>query len=113
VLLALGALALVAGTASEIWSITDQRSVLAIVMFTVAGLAIGHLLGGPNHDHSVVLALSTACRHPAIALAIAAANFPGQRFVAILLLCLIVNAIAGVPYLIWQRRPPARAVRTA
>ena len=39
-----------------------------------AGLLAGHLMGGPDPDHSVVLARSSACRHPAIALSIAAAT---------------------------------------
>jgi len=79
-------------------------TVAAMVIFVVAGLAIGHLLGGPDPDHSMVLALSAACRHPAIALAIAAANFPNLRFGAIILLYVLVNGVAAIPYLTWQKR---------
>ena len=43
------------------------------------GTRCGPRAGRPNPDNSVVLALSTACRHPAIALSIAAANFPEER----------------------------------
>jgi BASS family bile acid:Na+ symporter len=63
-----------------------------------------HLLAGPDPDHSVVLALSTACRHPAIALSIASANFPGEHFAGTIILYLIVNTIAGLLYLAWVRR---------
>lgn len=58
------------------WAFIGSSTVLAMAMFTVAGLAIGHLLGGPDPDHAVVLGLSTACRHPAIAFGFASANFP-------------------------------------
>jgi bile acid:Na+ symporter, BASS family len=113
VLLPLAVLVLVSGALSAIWALIGNGTVLAMVVFTVAGLAIGHVLGGPNPDHSVVLALSTACRHPAIALTIATANFPNQRFGAIILLYLIVNTVVGFPYVAWQRRQIAQAVRPA
>jgi BASS family bile acid:Na+ symporter len=112
VLLPLAVLVLVSGALPAIWALVGNGTVLAMVVFTVAGLAIGHVLGGPNPDHSVVLALSTACRHPAIALAIATANFPNEKFGPIMLLYLIVNAVVGIPYLAWQRRQIARAVRS-
>jgi bile acid:Na+ symporter, BASS family len=113
VLLPLGALVLIIGALPQMWALIGNGTLLAFAIFTVVGLAVGHVLGGPNPDHSVVLALSTACRHPAIALSIAAANFPAQRFGAAILLYLIVSAIVGLPYLAWQERQAAGAVRTA
>jgi BASS family bile acid:Na+ symporter len=113
VLLLVGVLALVAAALPEMWALIGNGNVLGIVIFTVVGLAIGHILGGPNPDHSTVLALSTACRHPAVALSLAAANFPDQRFAATIVLYLIVSAIVGIPYLVWQRRQAAGAVRAA
>jgi BASS family bile acid:Na+ symporter len=104
VLLPLAVVALVAGGFSEIWAAAGNGTVLAIVIFTVAGLAIGHVLGGPDPDHSAVLALSTACRHPAMALAIATTVIPDKRFGATILLYLLVNIVAGLPYILWQRR---------
>ena len=104
VLLPLAVVALVAGAFSEIWAAMGNGTVLAIVVFTVAGLAIGHVLGGPDPDHSAVLALSTACRHPAMALAIATTAIPDQRFGATILLYLLVNIVAGLFYILWQRR---------
>jgi BASS family bile acid:Na+ symporter len=107
VLLPVAVVVLVAGALPAIWAAVGDGTVLAMVVFTIAGLAIGHLLGGPDRHHSVVLALSTACRHPAIALTIAAANYPQYQFGAIILLYLLVNGIAGFPYLKWQQRPAA------
>jgi BASS family bile acid:Na+ symporter len=111
VLLPLGSLALIIGVLPAVWALIGNGNVLAIVIFTVAGLAIGHVLGGPDPDHSLVLALSTACRHPAIALSIASSNFPDERFGATIVLYLIVNAIVGKPYMAWQERRSAEAVR--
>jgi BASS family bile acid:Na+ symporter len=103
VLLPLAVLVLLAGTWRAVWDAIGEGAVIAMVVFVAAGLLVGHLLGGPDPEHSVVLALSSACRHPAIALSIATANFPDEHFAGVILLYLIVNAIAGLPYLAWQR----------
>ena len=107
------ALLLLFSVLPAIWALIGDGTVLGIAIFTVTGLGIGHLLGGPNPAHSVVLAFSTACRHPAIALAIAATNFPDEHFGATILLYLLVSVIVGIPYLMWQRRQLAGGVREA
>ena len=74
--------------------------------FVIVGLTIGHFLGGPKHRTS--LALSTATRHPGIALALAQANFPAEKLVAAaVLLYLIVNALVSIPFLLWTKRRQA------
>jgi len=86
-------------------SLVGNGTIVAIVAFTLAGLAAGHLLGGSNPDDRAVLALATASRHPGVALAIASTNFPGQKLVpAALLLYLIVSALVSIPYVIWRQR---------
>jgi BASS family bile acid:Na+ symporter len=76
--------------------------------FVVVGLTVGHALGGPDGGHRLVLALSTASRHPAIALAIARANFPDEPYLgATMLLYLLVSVLLGVPYQVWQKRRTA------
>jgi BASS family bile acid:Na+ symporter len=112
VLLPVAVLALLSGALSSMWAAIGSGALVAMLIFTVAGLAVGHVLGGPDPGHAVVLALSTACRHPAIALTIAATNFPNLQFGPIMLLYLVVNAIAGIPYVKWQRRR-AGTVRAA
>jgi BASS family bile acid:Na+ symporter len=105
VLLPLALLVLLAGAAPALLALIGQGGILiAMVVFLAIGLAVGHVLGRPDRNHSVVLALSTACRHPAIALSIAAANFPEESFGAIILLYVLLGAIVGVPYLAWNRR---------
>jgi bile acid:Na+ symporter, BASS family len=103
VLLIAGVLVLIAATWRAVWSATGEATVLAIVVFVLAGLVIGHWLGGPRPEHASVLALSTASRHPAIALAIASANYPGEKFAPTLILYLILCTILVIPYIKWQR----------
>src|SRR6185436_10129938 len=65
----------------------------------------GHVLGGPDPAERATLAFSSAARHPAIAIAIANANFPDQKLApAAVLLYLVVSGIVGAPYLRWVGR---------
>jgi bile acid:Na+ symporter, BASS family len=105
VLLALGVLALLAGTLSTVFTLIGNFTIVAMAAFVAVGLAVGHALGGPRAEHRLVLALSTASRHPAIALAIAKANFPDEPHLgATIILYLLVNLLIGIPYQIWQKR---------
>jgi BASS family bile acid:Na+ symporter len=100
----LAVLALLFSALPAIWELIGNGSVFLIALFVVAGLAVGHVFGGPDPDQSIVLGLSTACRHPGIAFAVASTNFPDQQFGAAILLYLLVSAIVCLPYLSWQRR---------
>jgi len=90
--------------------------VLVIAVFVVVGLIVGHLLGGPEPEHRVVLALSTASRHPGVAMAIATGTSPDAKLViGAILLYLVVNTILSIPYVKWARQHAAAvpgAVRT-
>jgi BASS family bile acid:Na+ symporter len=84
-------------------------SVVAAALFSLVGLAIGHALGGPDPDDRTVLALSTASRHPAMALAIAHGSVSDtQTLLAAVLLVVIVSAIVSIPYVKWRARGHAR-----
>jgi bile acid:Na+ symporter, BASS family len=50
-----------------------------MVVLAVAALVAGHLQGGPTFGDRVALAMASAQRNTAIALLIAAINFPGQK----------------------------------
>jgi len=109
VLLSASALPVVFTAWPAIMSLIGNGTVLAIAAFVVVGLAAGHLLGGPVPEDRTVLAFSTASRHPGIALAIASANFPGQKLVpAAVLLYLIVNAVVSIPYVKWRKQGHSR-----
>lgn len=109
VLLTLAILALLLGTWRAIWSAVGGGAVIAMVAFAAIGLAVGDLFGRPEPEHSIVLALSTACRHPAIALSIASATFPHEHFAGVILLYSIISAAVGMAYLGWRRRHVAAA----
>ncbi|HWO02585.1 MAG TPA: Na+-dependent transporter [Blastocatellia bacterium] len=95
-------------------SLIGNGSILAFVAFVVVGLAVGHLLGGPDAEDRPVLALSTASRHPGVAVAIAHANFPEQKLaMAAVLLYLLVSMIVSIPYLKWATGKVAAPSDTA
>jgi BASS family bile acid:Na+ symporter len=85
-------------------SLVSDGTVLVMLAFVLVGLAAGHMLGGPVPDDRTVLALSTAVRHPAVALAIDSAIFPEEKLVpAAVFLYVILNIILSIPYLLWRR----------
>jgi BASS family bile acid:Na+ symporter len=80
-------------------------TLLASSVVVLLGLAVGHLLGGPEPGNRTVLALANGARHPGVALAIASATFPDEKLVpAAILLYMLVNAILCIPYVKWIRR---------
>jgi BASS family bile acid:Na+ symporter len=85
------------------WGAIGDGTVGLVVAFVAFGLVVGRLLGGPDPRQATVLGLSTACRHPAITLSIASANFPDERFGAIVLLYLLVGLVLLTPYVMWSR----------
>ncbi len=105
VILLAGVLALLITIMPAFVRLVGGGTLLSMATFVLVGLAVGHWLGGPKVDESTVLALSTATRHPAIALALAKANFPDEPFlVATVLLYLVVVTFVSVPYIVRQRR---------
>ena len=83
--------------------ITRDGTFLAIVIISLCGLAVGHLLGGPDEDDRTVLAFATVSRHPGVAVAIAALT--GEPLAPIgVLLAVVVNEVAVVPYRWWRQR---------
>ena len=88
-----------------IHALFGNGTVLIIVAMTVIGLIVGHLLGGPQEENRTVLGLSTASRHPAIALAAAVAGGAETKSaLAAILLSLIVALLVSIPYVAWRRR---------
>jgi bile acid:Na+ symporter, BASS family len=112
VLLVSSVVPLVVSLWSAMTSLIGDGTLLAMIAFVVAGLAVGHSLGGPARADRSVLALACTSRHPAIAVAIAHVNFPGQKLVpAAIVLYLLLSAIVVTPYLKWIRRPERRATK--
>jgi BASS family bile acid:Na+ symporter len=105
IMLLLGVICILAFAAPAVWSLVGNGTILAFVAFILVGLAAGHLLGGRDPDERVTLALCTACRHPALAVAIAVANVPEEHHVfAAVLLYVLLNVVLTIPYVAWQRK---------
>jgi bile acid:Na+ symporter, BASS family len=93
-------------------SLIGNGTVLVFVGFVIIGFSVGHALGGPSREERAVLALTTACRHPAIAVAVAGANFPRETLVpAAVLLYLLVNVLLSVGYILLLRQTRHAGVR--
>jgi len=112
VLLIASALPIVIGMSRTAISLVTDGTILGLGAFALAGFLIGHVLGGPEPANRPVLALATTLRHPAVALAIAHANFPEQRLAsAAVFLYVILAAILSALYLSWVTRTPAGRAR--
>lgn len=104
ILLPLGVVVLLIATAPAMWRLIGGGTLVAMVLFLAIGFVVGHVMGGPDQENAIVLAISTACRHPAVALSIASANFPDEQFGAAILLYLLLGLVVGVPYTLWNKR---------
>jgi BASS family bile acid:Na+ symporter len=102
-LLIVGSVLLLAGSWRSIWGVIGDGTVMMVAIFLVLGLVVGRMLGGPDPRQATVLALATACRHPAITLSIASANFPDERFGATVVLYLLLGLVLLTPYVMWRR----------
>jgi BASS family bile acid:Na+ symporter len=79
-------------------------SLVATVVFVVIGLGVGHLLGGPDSHDRAVLALATASRHPAVALAVVHDSTELLPVLGIVLIVLVAGAVLGKVYAKWIAR---------
>lgn len=105
VLLILSALPVIGGATRPMLSLVGDGTLLSITAFSVVGFVVGHLLGGPAQENRPTLALASASRHPAVALAIAHVNFPNQRLaMPAVFLYLMVCGILSAVYLAWVKR---------
>jgi bile acid:Na+ symporter, BASS family len=111
-LLILSALPILISSVQAVLSLVGDGTIFSLAVFALIGSIVGHWLGGPEPDHRTVLALSTASRHPAVALAIAQANFPEQKLAgAAILWYLILSGVVSAFYLSRVRRKRAESNR--
>jgi BASS family bile acid:Na+ symporter len=89
----------------EMLRLIGNGTLLAMILVCMGGLIVGHLLGGGEPDHRATLAIATAMRHPAFALAIVTANAGEvQQVFAALLLYFLVNTCLSSIYILWFKR---------
>lgn len=109
-LLLVAALPLMVFAWRPVFELIGHGEVVAMIIFTLVAVAIGHWLGGPDPAERRILALASASHHPSLAMALAAANFPQQRrlVAAAIVLYLGVSAVVLLPYIAWCKRQMAR-----
>ncbi|HUL67609.1 MAG TPA: hypothetical protein VLW55_23650 [Burkholderiaceae bacterium] len=88
----------------EIAALIGNYTIVAIIGFVLVGFLVGHQLGGPDPEERTVLALSTATRHPAIAMAILYQAKHHTTVLAAVLLVLLVGVVVSAPYVRWRKR---------
>jgi BASS family bile acid:Na+ symporter len=88
-----------------IMALIGDFTLVALIVFTVIGLVVGTLLGGPDPEDRTVLGLSTAVRHPGVAVAIAGAVTEDKKpIIAAVLLAALVAAIVTAPYVKMRKK---------
>jgi BASS family bile acid:Na+ symporter len=104
-LLALVLLALLLRSRPAIPAIVSSGTLTATTLMAVAGLGIGHLCGGPARKNRRVLALATATRHPALALALASSASPADERLAgvVIAFAVVIAGVLAIPYLSLSR----------
>jgi BASS family bile acid:Na+ symporter len=90
---------------AEIVAAFGNGTLVVLTIFSLAGVAVGHCLGGPDPDNRSVLALATSARHPGVALATTAVLFPDQPGVlAVVVIHVVLAALVTLPYARWRQR---------
>jgi len=110
ILLVAACIPLLMATWRAVVGLFGDGTVLIMVLIAAGGLLLGHALGGPHPEDRIVLALSTASRHPAVALAIATSGVMKTKSeLAAILLYVVVSILVSLPYVMWRRRRAAAA----
>jgi bile acid:Na+ symporter, BASS family len=106
ILLVAGALPIIFSMSGAIWNVITGNGILALILFSAIGLAVGYGLGGPDRDNRAALALATSARHPGIALTIAGLTFPEHKpAVMALIAChLLIGVIIFIAIMASHRR---------
>jgi BASS family bile acid:Na+ symporter len=80
------------------------RVVIAIIVVTLAALAVGHALGGPDPATRTAAAITTAMRNPGLALLVATVNNAPPQVSATVVAYLVVSAVTVLAYIAWRKR---------
>lgn len=111
--LALVAIAILYARGSDILALVGDGAVLAIIVTVIAGLAAGHLLGGPEPSGRTALALAATTRHPGLAAMIAQQNFGDPKVLPAIILFLLTSVTVSTAYLAWFARKPGSRAKAA
>jgi len=98
----------------DVWDVAigaGLRVASAIVLTTVASLAIGHLLGGPEPATRTAVAITSAARNPGLALLVAGLNSASDPIQGTVLAYLVISMFTIIPYMAWRRHIGAQISR--
>jgi BASS family bile acid:Na+ symporter len=106
ILLGVAAVVLLYAMWTDVVKYLGDGRVLLMVVVALIGLAVGHALGGPIAADRTALAISTASRHPAVALAVATSGpaDPAKDEFVLILMYLVVATLVCLPYEKWRSR---------
>ena len=85
-------------------TLAGDGALLAMALTSAAGLAAGHLLGGPGLGNRGALAQTAVTRHPGIAILIANAAGGDKRVTAAVIAFMLVGLLVAIPYQVWLGR---------
>ncbi len=95
---------------AQMWALIGNGTILAFALVTVAGIAAGHLLGGPSWGGRGALAMAAAIRHPGMAVMLARFYDTDKAVVVGVLLFLLNGVVLTALYQAWlKRNAPADA----
>ncbi|MFL6736306.1 MAG: bile acid:sodium symporter family protein [Sphingomonas sp.] len=90
-------------------ALVGDGSLAVIVLTVVAGIAAGHLLGGPDPARRTALAQAAATRHPGVAAMVANRHFNDQQVPLAIILFLLISIVVSALYGKWvTNRPPTK-----
>lgn len=86
--------------APAMWKVLGDGTIIALGVMVLAGLAAGWLLGSKEPGEKAALALAASARHPGVAIAIAATNFPNEKLApAAILIGLLLSVFISIPFM--------------
>lgn len=100
VVLAVTVLVLVVALAPAMWKLVGDGTLVALTAMILAGIAAGYLLAKGDRGDKAALALASSARHPGVALTIAVANFPNEKWApAAILLGTLLSVVISIPFM--------------
>jgi BASS family bile acid:Na+ symporter len=86
--------------APAMWQVLGDGTAIALGVMIAAGMAAGWMLGGNAPGEKAALALAASSRHPGVAIAIAATNFPNEKLApAAILVGLLLSVALSIPFM--------------
>lgn len=109
IVMALVVVVLLVVLAPAMWKVLGDGTIIALAAMAAAGLAAGWFLAGNDPGEKSALALAASARHPGVAIAIAAANFPNEKLApAAILVGLLISIIVSIPFMKRVGSAPAK-----